>query len=442
MNKLIIIALCCLISVNIKAQHSFSVQEAQEYGLTHNNDIKNAELDVEHAAKQMLETISVGLPQINAEMQWQNFLEVPTTLMPGAGPFGSVTADSMFTEMQFGIPHTTTASVTASQLIFNGSYIVGLKASKEFMNFANTRKNLTELQIKDSIATAYYNVLIASENEQFLNNLVIVHKDIVEEIEARYTNGFVEDIEVDRMALVLSEMEMQYANIQRQYVIAEAYLKLIIGIPLSESLTLTDSLGSLLESSVNFQLEEAQIHNRLEYQMAEMQVKLKELDMRRYQTDKLPTVSAFASFGSSAMGNEFNAFKEGTSWYPSQLVGVKITLPIFDGLGGMARIQKARLKYEQAKNDKNFISQNLELAHYAAQSNYLNAINNYHHQESNLALSKKIYDKTLAKYREGLVSSLELSQAGTEYLESNSKLSTNTYNLLISNMNYQRSLGK
>jgi outer membrane protein TolC len=442
MNKLFIIALCCLISVNIKAQHSFSVQEAQEFGLTHNNDIKNAELDVEHAAKQMLETISVGLPQINAEMQWQNFLEVPTTLMPGAGPFGSVTADSMFTEMQFGIPHTTTASVTASQLIFNGSYIVGLKASKEFMNFANTRKDLTELQIKDSIATAYYNVLIASENEQFLNNLVIVHKDIVEEIEARYTNGFVEDIEVDRMALVLSEMEMQYANIQRQYVIAEAYLKLIIGIPLSESLTLTDSLGGLLESSVNFQLEEAQIHNRLEYQMAEMQVKLKELDMRRYQTDKLPTVSAFASFGSSAMGNEFNAFQEGTNWYPSQLVGVKITLPIFDGLGGMARIQKARLKYEQAKNDKNFISQNLELAHYAAQSNYLNAISNYHHQESNLALSKKIYDKTLAKYREGLVSSLELSQAGTEYLESNSKLSTNTYNLLISNMNYQRSLGK
>lgn len=442
MNKLFIIALCCLISVNIKAQHSFSVQEAQEYGLTHNNDIKNAELDVEHAAKQMLETISVGLPQINAEMQWQNFLEVPTTLMPGAGPFGSVTADSMFTEMQFGIPHTTTASVTASQLIFNGSYIVGLKASKEFMNFANTRKDLTELQIKDSIATAYYNVLIASENEQFLNNLVIVHKDIVEEIEARYTNGFVEDIEVDRMALVLSEMQMQYANIQRQYVIAEAYLKLIIGIPLSESLTLTDSLGSLLESSVNFQLEEAHIHNRLEYQMAEMQVKLKELDMRRYQTDKLPTISAFASFGSSAMGNEFNAFQKGTSWYPSQLVGVKITLPIFDGLGGMARIQKARLKYEQAKNDKNFISQNLELAHYAAQSNYLNAISNYHHQESNLALSKKIYDKTLAKYREGLVSSLELSQAGTEYLESNSKLSTNTYNLLISNMNYQRSLGK
>ena len=441
MTKKLIFILCCILSFSLKAQHSFSVKEAQNYGLENNREIKNAHLDVKYASKQMLETISIGLPQINAEAQWQNFLEVPTTLVP-ASQFNPAAPDNMYTEMQFGIPHTTSASISASQLIFNGSYLVGLKAAKSFMDFTKIRKNLTESQVKDSIATAYFNVLIAKENKDFLKNIVSVHKDIVDEIEERHLNGFVEDLEVDRMALVLSQMEMQYNNVQRQTEIAEAYLKLIVGVSLGETITLTDSLQTLLDTSVKFQLEEAQIKNRLEYQMASMSVELKKLDMRRYQTDKLPSVTAFASVGSSAMGGDFTAFEEGTNWYPSQLVGLKITVPIFDGLGGTARIQKARVKYEQAKNDKNQISESLELAFLASQSNYLNAISNYNHQQNNLVLSKKIYDKTLTKYKEGLVSSIELSEAGTNYLETSTNLSQSIYNLLISNLNYQRSLGK
>jgi len=244
------------------------------------------------------------------------------------------------------------------------------------------------------------------------------------------------------MAMVLAKMEMQYNNVQRQSEITEAYLKLIIGIPLTETVTLTDSLQYLLDTSVDFKLEKAQVKNRLEYQIADLNIELKKLDMRRYQTDKLPNIAAFASIGSSTMGSEFSAFEGNAKWYPNQLIGLKITLPIFDGLGGTARIQKARIKYEQAKNEKLLITQSLELAHLAAQSNYLNAISNLNHQENNLELSKKIYEKTMTKYKEGLVSSIELSQAGTDYLETNTDFSKSIHNLLISNMNYQRSLGK
>ena len=385
MTKKIIFLGCCMLSFIIQGQHSFSLEEAQSVGLQNNLEIQNAYLDVKHASKQMLETVSIGLPQIHAEAQWQNFPEVPTSLVP-ASQFNPNAPDDVYTEMQFGIPHTTTGSITASQLIFNGSYIVGLKATRSFMNFAEISKDLTENQIKDSITTAYFNVLIAKENHEFLENIVQVHKDIVTETEERYSNGFLEDIEVDRMAMVLAKMEMQYNNVQRQSEIAEAYLKLIIGIPLSDSVTLTDSLQSILDSSVNFKLEKAQIKNRLEYQIADLNIELKKLDMRRYQTDKLPSVAAFASIGSSAMGSDFNAFEEDTKWYPNQLIGLKITLPIFDGLGGTARIQKARIKYEQAKNEKELLTQTLKLAHLAAQSNYLNAISNFNHQENNLVL--------------------------------------------------------
>ena len=310
------------------------------------------------------------------------------------------------------------------------------------MKFAETRKNLTESQIKDSVEIAYFNVLIAKENSDFIESIVRIHKDIVDEIQEKYLNGFVEDLEVDRMSLVLSQMEMQYANTQRQTEIAEAYLKLIIGTPLEDEIILSDSLEQLLNASVNFKLEEAQIENRLEYKMADMKIRLKELDMRRYQSNHLPTVSAFASIGRNAMWSDFNAFEQDVNWYPSQLVGVKISLPIFDGLGGMAKTQQARLIYEQAKNDKNQITANLKLAFLASQSNYLNAISNYNHEQNNVILSKKIYDKTLEKYREGLVSSIELSEAGNDYIETSTNLSQSIYNLLINNLNYQRCLGK
>ena len=438
---IISIIFCLTTSYYTQAQNAFSIKQAQEHALNNNYDIKNAQLDVEHASKKMQETLSVGLPQINADIEWQNFIEVPTTLVP-ASQFNPEAPDNIYTEMQFGIPHSTNASITASQLIFNGSYLVGLKAAKYFMKFAEARKNLTESQIKDSVATAYFNVLIAKENSDFIEQIVHIHKDIVDEIQEKYLNGFVEDLEVDRMSLILSQMEMQYANTQRQTEIAEAYLKLIIGTPLEDEIILSDSLEQLLNASVNFKLEEAQIENRLEYKMADMKIRLKELDMRRHQSNYLPTVSAFASIGRNAMGVDFNAFEEDVNWYPSQLVGVKISLPIFDGLGGMAKTQQARLIYEQAKNDKNQITANLKLAFLASQSNYLNAISNYNHEQNNVILSKKIYDKTLEKYREGLVSSIELSEAGNDYLETSTNLSQSIYNLLINNLNYQRCLGK
>ncbi len=442
MTKGIITIIFCLITSNYtQAQIAFSIKQAQEQALNNNYDIKNAQLDVEHASKKMQETLSAGLPQINADLEWQNFIEVPTTLVP-ASQFNPEAPDNIYTEMQFGIPHSTNASITASQLIFNGSYLVGLKAAKYFMKFAETSKKLTESQIKDSVAIAYFNVLIAKENSNFIEQIVRIHKDIVDEIQEKYFNGFVEDLEVDRMSLILSQMEMKYANTQRQTEIAEAYLKLIIGTPLEDEIILSDSLEQLLNASVNFKLEEVQIENRLEYKMADMKIRLKELDMRRYQSDYLPTVSAFASIGRNAMGVDFNAFEEDVNWYPSQLVGVKISLPIFDGLGGMAKTQQARLIYEQAKNDKNQITANLKLAFLASQSNYLNAISNYNHEQNNVILSKKIYDKTLEKYREGLVSSIELSEAGNGYLETSTNLSQSIYNLLINNLNYQRCLGK
>ena len=440
MRTKIIKCICLLFCTGLSAQHTFSVKEAQIFGLQNNYEVKNALLEVGVASKLMKETIATGLPQVNAEAQWQKFLTVPTTLAPGDA-FGNELSEE-YLELQFGVPHTTSVALTVNQQIFSGSYIVGLKAAKSFMEYSRMRKDFTEKQIEDSIATAYYNVLLAKENRNFLNTLVKAHKTIVAEITAKYKSGFVEDLEVDRMELTLSKMKMQYANMVQKAEISEAYLKLILGLSLDETITLSNSLPELLENNVSFNLEESKIKQRLEYQMAEMNVSLKKLDMQRYKANKLPSIVAFGSVNTSSMGKDFNAFQSNSSWYPSQLIGLKLSIPIFDGFGGTARIQKAKLIWEQAKNESIQTEQSLKLAHLSAQSEFINALSDFNHQENNVALSKKIYEKTLAKYKEGLVSSLELSQAGTEYLNTNTNFSNNIYNLLIKNLNYQRSLGK
>ena len=438
MNRLLIITL--LLSASVSAQHRFSLEEAQTHGLQHNIEMKNARLDVQLAKKQVMETVAIGLPHISAEAQWQNFLEVPTTVMLANMMNPSAPADSLI-EMQFGMQQNASATLTASQLLFDASYIVGLKASKVFKKFSEQAMHLTERQIQDSIAVAYFNVLLSESNQEFFTTLVEVHEHILGEIQARYEMGFVEDIDVDRMALVLSNMQTQSDNMNRIAEVSYLYLKLILGIPLSEQLQLTDSLSGMLEQSQSYHLEQPIVQNRLEYQLAETQVKLNTLDVRRYQSAWLPSIAAFGTYSENAMRNEFN-FTQSGSWYPTKMVGVKATLNIFDGLSGTAQTQQARIRLEQSKNNKFNVEQSLLLDYEASKGAYLTAISKQEHTNNNLQLAEKIYQKTLAKYKEGLVSSSELAQAGADFMQSHSEYATAIKELLLAEIKYQRTLGK
>ena len=312
-----------------QAQQALSVKQAQELGLKNNAKVKNAQLDVKLAKKKVMETVAIGLPKINGELSWQQFLEIPTTVVP-ANTFNPTASPDDIIALQFGTEHNATSTLSASQLIFDGSYIVGLKASSIYKNLSIQSLELTEQQIQDSIAAAYYNVLVAQERKSFLQLISDIHTDILDEVKQRYELGLVEDIDVDRMALTLSNMKLQSENMNRMTEVANLYLKLILGIPLKEQLLLTDSLPALLSQNNVIHIQEPTIENRIEYQLAQTQTELMKLDLRRFQSQLLPNISAFGTYSKNAMRNEFNFFEDGT-WYPSQVVGLKASLNIFDG---------------------------------------------------------------------------------------------------------------
>ena len=437
-NNLLLIAI--FITFTSSAQQRLSVKEAQELGLQNNVKVKNAKLEVSLAKKKVLETIGIGLPKINGEVNWQQFLEIPTTVVP-ANMFVPTAPEGEYAELQFGTEQNSTASITASQLLFDGSYIVGLKASAIYKSLSQQSLQLTEQQIQDSIAAAYYNVLVAEERKDFLKLIAEIHQGILDEVQARYDLGMVEDLDVDRMALTLSNMEIQSENMERMTEVAYLYLKLILGIPLEEELVLTDSLLNLLSQNQNFKMQEPNIENRLEFQLAETQRKLSKLDLRRYQSQFLPSISAFGTYSQSAFRDEFNFFDEDLSWYPTKMVGVKATMNLFDGFSRIAKVQQAKIELEKAKNNQSQVSESLSLAHKVALSNYLTAYHTQKQKSESLELSKKIYLKTMAKYREGLVSSMELSQSGADYSQAQADNAQAIYNLLIAKNNYNRSVG-
>jgi outer membrane protein TolC len=436
-NKLLL--LFSLVAFSASAQHQLSVQEAQTLGLQNNINVKNAKLDVSLAKKKVMETIAMGLPKINGEVNWQQFLEIPTTVVP-ANMFVPTAPEGQYTELQFGTEHNSTATLSASQLLFDGSYIVGLKASKIYSSLSQQSLQLTEQQIQDSIAAAYYNVLVAEQRKDFLQLIAEIHQGILDEVQARYDLGMVEDLDVDRMALTLSNMKIQSENMDRMTEVAYLYLKLILGIPLEETLVLSDSLPALLSQNQNLKIQEPNIENRLELQLAETQTRLMKLDLRRYQSQFLPSISAFGSYSENAFRDEFNFFDEG-NWYPTKVIGLKATMNIFDGFSRVAKVQQAKIKLQQAKNNRAQVAESLSLAHKVALSNYLTALHTQKQKTENLELSKKIYLKTMAKYREGLVSSMELSQSGADYSQAQADNAQAIYNLLIAKTNYNRSVG-
>ena len=437
-NSLLFIAF--ILALSSFAQQRLSVTEAQNLGLQNNVLVKNAMLEVSLAKKKVMETIGIGLPKINGEMNWQHFLEIPTTVVP-ANMFLPAAPEGEYSELQFGTEYNSTASITVSQLLFDGSYIVGLKASSIYKSLSQQSLHLTEQQIQDSIAAAYYNVLVAEERKDFLKLITEIHQGILDEVKARYDLGMVEDLDVDRMALTLSNMEIQSENMERMTEVAYLYLKLILGIPLEEELLLTDSLPVLLSQNQTLKIQEPNIENRLEFQLAETQKKLSKLDLRRYQSQFLPSISAFGTYSQNAFRDESNFFDKNLSWYPTQVVGVKATMNLFDGFSRIAKVQQAKIEFEKAKNNQFQVSESLSLAHKVALSNYLTAYHTQKQKSESLELSKKIYLKTMAKYKEGLVSSIELSQSGADYSQAQAENAQAIYNLLISKTNYNRSVG-
>ena len=389
---------------------SVSLEEALAFGEQNNRTIQNANLEVQKAYKQKWSTIAIGLPQISANANYQNFIELPTSLIP-AQFFGGNEGD--FAEVQFGTPQTMDAGVTVQQLIFDGSYLVGLEASRVFLAISENILEKTQLEIRKNIVNTYSSVLLARENIQFLEKNQKNLTNTLEELNQLFRNGFEEEESVEQLRLTLSgvETQLRYAkNLER---ITLNMLKLLIGFPTQSPLLLSDTLEKLTDASLfSLQIsEDISLSNNVDIKMAENNL-LSETLLYKYERSKsLPRLSAFLNGNYTGNSETFSFTQSNQKWFGAALFGINLQVPIFSSLQRSANYQKAKIAVSQAEKSLTETQERITIEVQAAENEYQLAVENYFTSKENLALAKRIEEKNQTKYFEGVASSFELREA-------------------------------
>ena len=393
-----------------KESYSFSLNEAIEHALKNNYNAINAARDIDAAKKKKWETTTIGLPQINASLGYQNNIELQKSLIP-AEFFGGQPGE--FAEVAFGTRHNMIGNATVSQLIFNGSYIVGLQSAKVYLQISENAKIKTNQEIREMVINAYGNVLLANESIAILEKNKTNLEKTLNETTQIFKNGLIEEENVEQLQITLTTIKSAQENIKRQKVIATNMLKLILGITIGKELILTENLNNLALNNVNFELSTTpfQVENSIDFKIQENLVQSKKLLLLLEKSNALPSLAAAYNFGYNAFGNQFQFFTNNQRWLNFSNVGLSLNVPIFSSLGRSARTQQAKIALEQAKTQMTQVEQSLKLQFEKAKSDYEYSLEQLNTTKSSLTLAERIENKQQIKLKEGLSSSFDLSEA-------------------------------
>tara|TARA_R110002167_G_scaffold37341_12_gene117077 strand:+ start:96 stop:1487 length:1392 start_codon:yes stop_codon:yes gene_type:complete len=404
--------------------YSFTLEEAINFAIENNYGAINADRDLLDAQKQKWETIATGLPQISGAVSYQNQLKQPVSLLPGelAGQ-----EPGTFIPIVFSQPQTASATATLKQQIFDGSYIVGIQATKAFIAYSDNNKEKTELDVRKSVVEAYGNVLLSQESITILEkNKANLEKNLFE-TQKLFENGLGDEESVEQLQITLSSVENQLKNSLRLQSITLQMLNLIMGLDIDAPTQLKENLSDLAQAQIRLDLlnEDLVMDNNIDFKMVDNLNQQRELELKLQKSLALPTLNAFINFGSTSYSDRFNFLNNEAEWFDSSILGFDLSIPIFSSLGRSAKTARAKIALEKARTQKSETEQSIRLQHQTAKSNYLFSIEQYNTASENLALAERIEMKNEIKYSEGLATSFELRQAQTqlydaqqEYLQS------------------------
>ncbi len=440
---MLLLALCGRVLAQDKEIKVFSLKEAQDYAVTNSYSTRNAAIDLDLAKKKIWETTAIGLPQVNGSVQYQDYLDIPTTLLPdfitpavvavnqnlfGLSPTSPL-PETQFFPAQFGTQHNLSVGGTVSQLIFNGQYLVGLQASRTFYQMSDRSQEKARIEIRQTVANTYLLLLVARENKKLLEEGVSLLERTVYETEEMYKGGFVEDLTVDQMKLNLTNLRNGISALDRQIELSDKLLKFQMGLDVNSTLELKDSIPLLISQ---FHLEPIlttglRLNDHIDFRLMETQEKLQWLNMKKEQANYLPVITGFYSYQQRAMRSEFDFFQKDKDWFPTSIIGLQMDVPIFSSFMKSSKVQQARLSLDKARISKQQVSQGLQLDAEQARTVFNNSLEKFNSENENRKLAENIYRKTNIKFKEGISTSLEMTQSYNQYLTTQS----NYFNALL-----------
>ncbi len=405
MNKSLILSIFVMFVTNGWAQNSFSLIDAKIYALDNNLSVLNAENDNEFAHQRYIEIRGMGLPQLDFNGNFSNFINLPVQVIDASflnpnAPAGEVV------EFRAGTKFSASGTFQASQLVFNGSYIIGLKAADYLTKFQATASNITKEDVLFNVIQAYQLASVAKENIQFVDSMVLITEQLIDKQQNYLELGLMKQEDMDQLNFSLLSARNSKVSADLQYKNALGVLKYTMGFPMSESMEITDNPNQLMSQA---SIGTGTIQNNLTYTLLEKQVTLSELNVQNNRFQSLPTLNAFFQHTYNAFRNEFNFFSN-EKWYPQTVWGLQLNVPIFSGLSRHAVTAQSRIKLMKDQNNLLQMEQTLQFQVDQALNNLEGARSSNELQKSNIELAQSLYENALAKEEIGNGNSIIVTQ--------------------------------
>ena len=445
--------------VTAQQRHEFSVQQAVDYARKNNVQVKNALIGIEAQRQLNREITAAAYPQINGNMganynpnvtvqQFPNFIAAATYgvlvdegVKNGSGQPIVSPGDFGFIAAQFGSKFNANYGVSLQQLLFEGQVFVGLQARKTSMDFAAKNVEVTDENIKANIHKIYYQLAAGREQLRILDANIALLTKLRDDNQKMFENGFAEKLDVNRAAVQIANVETQRTKALNSIENGYLGLKLLMGMPIKDTLVLTDSVtyenikdGVLENTAYNYA-------DRKEYQLAELGKRLREFDIKRYKLTRIPTVALSSNYNRISQSNKFNFFG-GSRWFPSSSVGLNISIPIFDGFARAARIEQARLRLQQTENDMENLKLTIDQQVNQGLNDYKTALQTLDNQKRNVDLAQLVYNQAKLKQEQGLGSTLEITSAQNDLNIAQSNYILALYDAINAKVDFLKATGK
>ena len=417
------VALCCSISQGAVAQLSLSLEQAQTLGVEKAYAMQRARIDVEVARRDVKELLATGLPQVNASFDFNHFLDIPTQVAPASQLDPSLPEDLVL-PLSFGMTQSATAGLSASQLVFSGSYLVGLKASQVFADAKDLAVDATEVETRRLVAEAYVTALAAAANVETLDRALALVTSSEQELRALAEEGLMESVDADQLQLTRQSLEQQLNTARLQAELTKKLLLFQCGLEVDEEVLLTDNLSALTASSVPEAMQSSlNVNSNPGLEEQRRYVALAELDVMNRRAEGLPQVAAFYSNSAQTFRDPaFPVLAEQAEWYPAQVVGVSVSMPIWTSFGGRQRVEKAKLAVLTAESGLAQMESAARLEFDNARATFLDAQAALTNAEQQRDLASRILTRIELGHKEGVRSSFELNTAQNQLLEAEGNL--------------------
>lgn len=445
MRRSIIYFICILAlwSQQARAQEPMplGLKDAMEYAVKHNGSAKNARLDVLIQKAKNAEVTGMALPQVSGRAEYDYYLKLPKTFIDASSFPGGGDSSAGVLELEFGQKHTTSAAISLSQTLFNGSILVALQARDAVLDLARKSAQLTEEGVRYNVQRSYYGLVVAKRQFNILTSSLSNARASLNDVSIMYKNGFAEKIEVDRSSVQVNNLATDSLRTANILIVSEQLLKYQMGMDIAQPIVLVDTSLEASLLNINGDINgEFDYGHRTDYSLLQTQLKVNEYDLKRHKYSGLPSLNGIFNVGYNYASNYFDRLFDRFPY--NSLAGIQLNVPIFDGLQRRNRVKQAKFAIEKTNNSISDLKLNIDFQIAQSRSTVKNSLLAMESQQRNMELANTVLDLSRKKYKAGVGSNLEVNQAQIELLQAQNNYFQSMLDVFNAQTEFQRALGQ